>query len=89
MADRPHVAFLNRVYPPASGATGALLAELTSALVKRGWDVTVCTGPADGAPRSEITPDGVRVERVAALPFTRESTLRRGPACRGGEDGTY
>ena len=80
MPERPHVCFLNRVYPPASGATGALLAELAPALVDRGWRVTVLTGPAEGAPSSEITGDGVRVERVSALPFTRESTLRRGLA---------
>jgi len=80
MADAPHVAFLNRVYPPASGATGALLAELAPALVDRGWRVTVLTGPAAEAPASEVTDDGVHVERVAALPFTRASTLRRGLA---------
>ena len=76
----PHVCFLNRVYPPASGATGALLAELTPELVDRGWRVTVLTGPAEGAPASERTEQGVRVERVGALSFTRESTLRRGLA---------
>ena len=78
MSERPHVCFFNRVYPPASGATGALLAELAPALVDRGWRVTVLTGPAEGAPSTEMTDDGVHVERVSALPFTRESTLRRG-----------
>jgi glycosyltransferase involved in cell wall biosynthesis len=76
----PHVCFVNRVYPPAAGATGALLAELAPALVDRGWRVTVLTGPAEGAPRSELTGDGVHIERVGALPFTRESTWRRGLA---------
>jgi glycosyltransferase involved in cell wall biosynthesis len=75
-----HVCFVNRVYPPAPGATGALLAELAPALVDRGWRVTILTGPAEGAPRSERTGDGVHVERVGALPFTRESTWRRGLA---------
>jgi glycosyltransferase involved in cell wall biosynthesis len=73
----PSVCFLNRVYPPASGATGAVLAEMAGALTERGWDVTVVTGPADGAPSSEITEAGVRVERVGALRFTRESTWKR------------
>jgi glycosyltransferase involved in cell wall biosynthesis len=76
----PHVAVLNRVYPPAPGATGALLADLAPALVDRGWRVTVLTGPAGGAPSSETTDDGVHVERVAALSFARTSTLRRGLA---------
>lgn len=78
--DGPHVCFVNRVYPPASGATGALLAELAPALVERGWQVTVLTGPAGEAPSSEITASGVQVERVHALPFTRESTWQRGLA---------
>jgi len=76
----PHVCFLNRVYPPASGATGALLAELTPTLVDRGWRVTVLTGPAEEAPTSEVTDAGVHVERIPALSFTRESTVRRGLA---------
>lgn len=80
MARRPHVCFLNRVYPPAPGATGALLAELTPALVDRGWRVTVLTGPAEGVPAREVSGDGVHVERVGAVPFTRESTWRRGLA---------
>lgn len=75
--DRRHVCFVNRVYPPASGATGALLAELAPALVDRGWRVTVLTGPAEDAPASEVTAAGVHVERVSALSFTREHTARR------------
>lgn len=80
MSGRSRVAFLNRVYPPASGATGALLAELAPTLVERGWCVTVLTGPTEGAPTSEITGEGVHVERVSALSFTRESKLQRGLA---------
>jgi glycosyltransferase involved in cell wall biosynthesis len=80
MPDRPHVCFLNRVYPPAAGATGAMLQEMAAGLVDRGWRVTVLTGPAEGAPASEETDNGVRVERVGALPFARSSTLWRGLA---------
>ncbi|PQJ35050.1 hypothetical protein BSZ35_11005 [Salinibacter sp. 10B] len=76
----PHLCVLNRVYPPVSGATGTLLSELTPALVRRGWRVTVLTGPAPDAPRTEVTEDGVHVERVRALPFTRERTWQRGLA---------
>ena len=72
----PHALFVNRVYPPADGATGALLAELAPSLVAAGWDVTVLTGPAD-APSSEATDNGVRVERVGAARFTRDHTLKR------------
>ncbi len=77
MARAPHVLFLNRVYPPAPGATGAMLADLAGALVQRGWRVTVLTGPAAGAPKAEVTMAGVRVERVAARAFTRASTWQR------------
>lgn len=72
-----HVVFVNRVYPPAGGATGAMLAEMAGALVEDGWEVTVLTGPAGDAPASETTADGVRVERVGAARFTRASTWRR------------
>jgi colanic acid biosynthesis glycosyl transferase WcaI len=71
------VLFINRVYPPLDGATGQLLAELAPSLAKAGWQVTVVTGGAnEGAVRSEVL-DGVRVERVAGLPFTRASHFRR------------
>lgn len=73
----PHILFINRVYPPADGATGALLAELAAALVQRGWRVTVLTGPVEGAPPRERTASGVRVVRVRSLGFTRASTGRR------------
>jgi len=73
----PHVVFVNRVYPPAGGATGAMLAEMAGALVEDGVDVTVLTGPAEDAPASETTTDGVRVERVGAARFTRDSLWRR------------
>ena len=71
------VLFINRVYPPLDGATGQLLAELAPAQVKAGWQVTVVTSGASApAAESEVV-DGVRVERVAGLPFTRASHLRR------------
>ena len=71
--------FINRVYPPNTGATGAILAELAERLVVRGWDVTVLAGPAEDVASSSMR-NGVRVERVSALAFTRASTLRRGLA---------
>jgi glycosyltransferase involved in cell wall biosynthesis len=73
----PSVLFINRVYPPAEGATGQLLAELAPELIKAGWDVTVVTSRATGtAPRSEKV-EGVRVERVGSLSFTRASQWQR------------
>jgi glycosyltransferase involved in cell wall biosynthesis len=73
---RHSILFLNRVYPPAEGATGQLLEELAVQLAQAGWAVTVVTGRADGAPKSDVI-SGVRVERVGGLSFTRASHWRR------------
>ena len=69
--------FLNRVYPPADGATGQLLSELAPALVRQGHQVTVVTSQPGARSVSSETVDGVRVERVNGLPFTRASHWRR------------
>jgi glycosyltransferase involved in cell wall biosynthesis len=71
------VVFLNRVYPPATGATGALLAEMTQGLARRDWDVTVVTGPVPEAPASEATDAGVQVERVEGFQFTEQDLWQR------------
>jgi len=79
---RPSVLFVNRVFPPAEGATGQLLAQLASTLAGAGWDVTVLTsrtghqaGQERGLPRPWV--DGVRVEWETAPPFRRESHWQR------------
>jgi colanic acid biosynthesis glycosyl transferase WcaI len=70
------ILFINRVYPPAEGATGQLLAELAEELVRRGYLVTVLASQT--GMNGPATPDaGVRIERVDGLPFTRASHLRR------------
>ena len=74
---KPSILFLNRVYPPADGATGQLLAELAPELARRGHSVTVVTSQPGGGCVSTETVDGVRVERVNGLPFTRASHWRR------------
>ena len=43
MSRRPHVVFVNRVEPPAPGASGEMLADLAGALRERGWAVTTVT----------------------------------------------
>ena len=52
--------FVNRVYPPAAGATGQLLWELTAAVAAAGHEVTVMTMGGGEAPG----PDGVTVVRI-------------------------
>ncbi len=40
---KPSVLFINRVYPPARGATGRILQDLAHALEQSGWKVTILT----------------------------------------------
>jgi glycosyltransferase involved in cell wall biosynthesis len=40
---RPKILFINRVYPPVSGASGRMLRDLAHAFSRRGWKVTVLT----------------------------------------------
>ena len=77
MKTPPSILFLNRVYPPTDAATGQLLAELAPELDRRGHRVTVVTSQPGGGCVSTETVDGVRVERVNGLPFTRTSHWRR------------
>lgn len=77
MKTLPSILFLNRVHPPAEGATGQLLSDLAKALAKRGHKVTVLTsGSVFSAARSEVV-DGVQLERVQGMAFSRASHWRR------------
>ena len=71
------VRFVNRVFPPAPGATGLYLAEMADALAAHGWAVDVVTGPAAGAPAVETRPSGVVVRRVGAEVEKGRGTARR------------
>lgn len=73
---------VNQHYPPDSGATGRLLAQLAEALAARGHDVEVLTGRptyeearGPAAPRRE-TVRGVRIHRLPMLP-RRNGALSR------------
>ncbi|HEX9951897.1 MAG TPA: glycosyltransferase family 4 protein [Rubricoccaceae bacterium] len=73
----PRVRFVNRVFPPAAGATGLYLAEMADALAAHGWAVDVVTGPAPGAPAVETRPSGVTVRRVGREVEKGRGTVRR------------
>ena len=74
---RPSIVFLNRVYPPDLAASGQLLADLATALVKSGFDVTVLTTRSVAeSPRREVL-GGVQVRRVRTLAFTRAAVWKR------------
>lgn len=63
MARRPSVLFINRVYPPARGATGRVLRDLARSFARDGWTVTVLT---TGAEAREEKDGPIRVIRIKA-----------------------
>ncbi len=69
--------FINRVYPPDPGATGRILAELAERLAPGGRVVAVLASRTGADQASEEVRNGVRVYRVAGLPFSRRSHLHR------------
>jgi glycosyltransferase involved in cell wall biosynthesis len=60
---RPSVLFLNRVYPPAHGATGRVLRDLARSFAREGWQVTVVT---TGEKAAKERDGGIRVIRIKA-----------------------
>ncbi len=63
LMQRPSITFLNRVYPPVSGASGRVLRDLARAFSREGWRVTVITtGPKNIKERD----GGIRVIRIKA-----------------------
>lgn len=60
---RPSVLFLNRVYPPAHGATGRVLRDLARSFAREGWQVTVIT---TGKKAVKERDGGIRVIRLKA-----------------------
>ena len=61
----PSILFINRVYPPASGATGEMLSDIAEALASRGWEVSILTTGETGEPKM-ATRRGVHIHRVGA-----------------------
>ena len=71
----PSILFINRVYPPSSGATGEMLCQLAEALAARRWDVTILATDTGGVPKTGLR-NGVRILRAGGL-FSRKSTPLR------------
>jgi len=71
----PSILFLNRVYPPASGATGTGVARVARSFVSAGWSVTVVTTAGSGKAGASLE-DGVKVVRCRGL-FSGRSLLLR------------
>lgn len=60
---RPSVIFMNRIYPPAHGASGRVLRDLARSFAREGWQVTVITTAED---KIRDRDGGIRVIRVKA-----------------------
>ena len=72
----PSILFINRVYPPDSGATGRVLEQVALTFVKAGWRVAVLA-TADGKTDAGcIVRDGVTVVRVGSA-FSKSSLMAR------------
>lgn len=71
----PSILFINRVYPPAKGATGDMLQGITESLAARGWDVSVLTTSEPGEPKNS-TRRGVRILRAGGALSRRNVLLR-------------
>ena len=72
----PSILFINRVYPPESGATGRVLEYAAVGMVKDGWEVTVLTTAGERNRCGRSVQDGVKVIRIASL-FSKESFILR------------
>lgn len=72
----PSILFINRVYPPESGATGRVLEHVAKGFVSAGWDVSVLTTAGDHSDQGRSLQDGVKVIRVG-LPFSKKSLFAR------------
>ena len=71
----PSILFINRVYPPAKGATGDMLQGMAEALAARGWEVAVLTTAEPGEPKTS-TRRGVRILRAGGVLSRRNVLLR-------------
>lgn len=78
MSSPVSVLFVNRVFPPAEGATGEILKELCDRLVGQGLAVTVLSVRTDPEQPLDETAGSLRLRRCAsAVQFTRGSQVIR------------
>lgn len=72
----PSILFINRVYPPESGATGRVLEHVAKGFVSAGWDVSVLTTAGENSRAGSSLREGVKVIRIA-IPFSKKSLFAR------------
>jgi glycosyltransferase involved in cell wall biosynthesis len=72
----PSILFINRVYPPADGATGRVLEHIAVGFVTAGWDVSVLTTASPGESAGAVVREGVTIIRCRTF-FSKRSLLSR------------
>ena len=72
----PSILFINRVYPPDSGATGRVLEHAACGFANAGWDVTVLATAASREEVGEEVRKGIRIIRIGIL-FSKKNLIAR------------
>jgi len=72
----PSILFINRVYPPDSGATGRVLELVAKSFSEAGWEVRILATAGPGSPAGTQIRDNVTVIR-AGVPFSKTNLLLR------------
>jgi glycosyltransferase involved in cell wall biosynthesis len=72
----PSILFINRVYPPESGATGRVLEHVSKGFVAAGWEVSILATAGERSAAGTILQEGVKVTRIA-MPFSKKSLIAR------------
>jgi glycosyltransferase involved in cell wall biosynthesis len=72
----PSILFINRVYPPDSGATGRVLEHSGRGFANAGWDVTILATAASREEVGEEERGRIRVVRVGIL-FSKKNLIAR------------
>jgi glycosyltransferase involved in cell wall biosynthesis len=72
----PSILFINRVYPPDSGATGRVLEQAALTFVRAGWGVTILSTAGDQPSPGAFVRDGVKVIRTGGF-FSKSSLVAR------------
>jgi glycosyltransferase involved in cell wall biosynthesis len=72
----PSILFINRVYPPDSGASGRVLEHIARGFAAAGWNVTVLCTTGSREIKGDEMKDGVRIVRIG-IAFSKKNLVFR------------
>jgi glycosyltransferase involved in cell wall biosynthesis len=72
----PSILFINRVYPPDSGASGRVLEHIARGFAAAGWKVTVLCTTGSREIKGDEMKDGVRIVRIG-IAFSKKNLVFR------------